>query len=415
MKTRITRFLHDARPLGGHTLVAAGALVLSALLLCAPAPAHAAVYNPLNVISYETWRASSSMSVADIQAFLNAQTGPLKSYVCTDSITSSSPARRSAASIIWRSAQAWNLNPKAILATLQKEQSLLTMSNSANAARLVKAMGCGVYGDANHDGKTDNRYPGFANQIYNGARVLSTYEITYHWHIGLTKNVTAYKTVTATHTVDGDVVSYSKRVSYTKKITPANACTYSLYTYTPYYPQKGFWDIYTRYFEDPLAPPRLRPVYRFRDRSNGTYYYTASEAKRYTMIRTSSKKWSFSGVSFTTDTSATANTFPLFQLYNTKTHKYFYTAYTATRDRLLKVRPAQWRFDRVAAYVSHESSGTAPVWRLDSKKTHGSILTASASVKKTLTTGKSATFRYAGVAFYLDALETTSTPVGPTP
>ena len=383
------------------------ALALGAL------PAHAATYDPLNVVSYETWRASSAMSTADIQAFLNTQAGPLKSYSCTDTITATKPARRSAASIIWRCARAWNLNPKVIIATLQKEQSLIAISNTSNASRLVKAMGCGVYGDANHDGKTDNRFPGFVNQIYNGARVLSTYEVTYRWHVGLTKNVTAYKTITATKTVDGQVVSYDKRVSYTKTIVPKNASTYALYTYTPYYPQKGVWDIYTRYFGDPLAPPRLSPVYRFRNRSNGTYYYTASEAKRYDLIRTAARTWAFEGTSFSCDTSAAANTVPLYQMHNSRTHKYLYTTLDSTRDRLLKVRPVQWHFDRVVCYVARETSGTAPVFKVERKTTHAIALISSASLKATWTTGRSALFYDRGVAFRLDSLVTTTTPVGP--
>ncbi len=206
----------------------AGVLVFGATMAVA-LPAHASVYDPLNVISYETWRASSSMTATDIQTFLNTQSGPLKSYVCTDTITGTTPVARSAASIIWRSAQAWNLNPKVILATLQKEQSLLTTSNSSNASRLNKAMGCGVYTNS------PNTYPGFANQVYNGARLLAGYEKTYGWTPGMAKKVT----VSAT--------------GKSATIAPANSCTFALYTYTPYYPQQLFWNVYVTYFGDPLA------------------------------------------------------------------------------------------------------------------------------------------------------------------
>jgi hypothetical protein len=394
--------------------VCACAFALTAALAVA-APAHAAVYNPLNVISYETWRASGAMSVADIQAFLDTQSGPLKSYACTDTITSATPVRRSAASIIWRSAQIWNLNPRVILATLQKEQSLLTISNSSDASRLIKAMGCGVYGIDPVTGHTKNRFPGFVNQIYNGARVLSTYEVTYGWFAGKPKSVTAYRQVEATKTVSGHVVTYSKTVSYTKYIVPVNACTFALYTYTPYYPQKLFWDVYTRYFGDPQSPPRLRPVYRFLSRKTGTYYYTASEAQRYTLIRTAKRTWTFEGVAFTCDTSATANTVPLFQLSNTRTHKYLYTAVASTRDSLLRVRPRQWHYDGIVCYVAVETSGTTPVYKLERKSTHAVLFTPSATSKAKLTTGRSALFVYRGIAFRLDALETTSTPLGPTP
>jgi hypothetical protein len=346
------------------------------------------------------------MSIADIQAFLDTQAGPLKSYVCTDTITGAAPIKRSAAEIIWRSAQAWNLNPKVILATLQKEQSLITTSNSNNAPRLAAAVGCGVYG-----GK--NRFPGFANQIFNGASKLSTYELTYGWFAGKSKAVTAYNSVDATKTVGGQVVTYRTRVSYTRYIVPANACTFSLYTYTPYYPQKLFWDCYTRWFGDPQSPPRLQPVYRFRSYANGTYLYTASEAKRYTLIRTAAKKWQFQGVSFTVDASATANTVPLYQLYNTRTRSYLYTVSTGQRDSLLKMKPKQWRVDGIVCNVSQQASGTAPVYRLEKKATHAIVLTSSASVVKSSTKGHKALFAARGVAFYLDAFAS-APALGPT-
>ncbi len=37
--------------------------------------------------------------------------------------------KKPASKIVWEAAQAWNLNPKVILATLQKEQSLLAKPN----------------------------------------------------------------------------------------------------------------------------------------------------------------------------------------------------------------------------------------------------------------------------------------------
>lgn len=372
-----------------RAIAAVFAATIGLVALVAVAPAHAATYDPLNIISYDTWRASSSMSTADIQAFLDAQTGPLKSYECTDTFTSPTPARRSAASIIWRSAQAWNLNPKVILATLQKEQSLLTLSNSSNASRIVKAMGYGIYAGS------PNRYPGFANQVYNAARGFSTAGGILTWVPGTTKVV--------------EVSATGKKIT----ITPLNACTYRLYTYTPYYPQISFWNHYVNFFEDPLAPPRLKPVYRFRNRSNGSYYYTTSEAKRYTLIKSTSKAWSFGGVAFSVDASAPANSVPLYQMYNTLKHKYYYTTSTSKVSSLLKVRPRQWRNDLVLCNVTTDSSGTAPVYRIQNKSTGAIALTSSLSLRNTLTVGRSAPFRSLAVTFYLDTLETTTTPIGP--
>lgn len=379
-----------------RSLPALVALAICGLLAFAT-PAFAATYDALDVIPYDTWRASASMSQADIQAFLEALPGPLKSVVSTDYAGVKKPASQ----IIWEASRAWNLNPKIVLATLQKEQSLLTVSNTSNAARLIKAMGCGVYGTDPVTGKTINRYPGFGKQVWNGARVLSTYEITYHWFPGKSKTVTAYKTV------DG------KRISYSKTIVPKNASTFALYTYTPYYPQKLVWDIYLRYFGDPHAAPRLRPVYRFKHRTTGAYFYTASEGTRYNMIAGSSSSWVYGGVAYTIDTSSTVNTKPVYRLRNTKTKRYAYTPYASSRDRLLAISPRTWVLSGTVGSVSTTAGTGTPVYHLVNKRTRGILLTPYLSTRTRLTTGSGATFYYKGIAFYLGHSEPTSTPVGP--
>ena len=394
-------------PARGRALtIITGALVACALAAFA-SPALAATYDPLNIISYDVWRASSSMTVADIQSFLDAQTGPMKSYKTYDYhdaaiVDSSAPTHHStaktAAQIIWEAGRAWNLNPKIILATLQKEQSLLTLSNSANAARLVKAMGCGVYGaidPVTH--LTTNRSPGFGHQIWDGARVFSTYEITYHWVPGFVmKNIHLVGTTTD------------------KWIVPENASTFALYTYTPYYPQILFWNVYTRYFGDPQSPARLMPVYRFRNRTTGAYYYTTSEGTRYSLISKSAHDWSYGGVSFTFDTSSTANTAPLYRLQDSRTHRYYYTTSAAKRDALLKVRPVRWRSAGTVGNVSKVATeGAIPVYLLQNKQNLGMLFTQNLSTKKSLTTGHDATFYYRGIAFYLGRSKDTTTPVGP--
>ena len=404
------------------------ALFAAAVVTCAvvafASPAFAATYDPLNIIPYDTWRASSSMSAADIQSFLDAQEGPLKTYRTgyyhdPTPLDSSGPVYHStmktAAQIIWDAAHAWNLNPKVILATLQKEQSLITTSNSANAARLVKAMGCGVYGAIDPATRlTTNRSPGFGHQIWDGARVLSTYETTYHWTSGMTKTVTAYKYVDATRTVDGVVESYQKRVSYDKTIVPANASTFALYTYTPYYPQSLVWDVYVRYFGDPQTPARMRPVYRFKSRTTGSLYYTMSEGTRYTMISKQSHGWSYDGTVFTVDASSTTNTQPLYRVLNTKTHAYFYTTSAAKVDSLLKIRPLTWHSSGTVGLVSKTGTvGARPVYQLENKHTHAFMLTTSWSTKTALCSGSSATNWYRGVYFSLGSSPETTPPVGP--
>jgi hypothetical protein len=279
------------------------ALAIGAGLALSALPAGAApVYDPLNVVSDETLRAAGSLSQADIQAFLNAQTGVLKTYKAAEGGPSGlhSAVVKPASQIIYEAAQYWNVNPKLILCTLQKEQSLLTMT-APSSTRLSRAMGCGVY-----SGSPDT-HPGFGDQVWTGTQKLGQTTGYYTWYPGKPKQVYSYPD-------KHDII-----------IVPANQMTWNLYTYTPYYPQKGIWDIYVRYFGDPLAPPRLKPIYEFVGKRTKAYFYTSSEAQRYQLTK-DTKNWSFRGATMSADTSAPLNTVPLWRLKNSRTGRYILTA-----------------------------------------------------------------------------------------
>ncbi len=360
----------------------------AAIVVCTGAVAHAAEYDPLDVISYDTWRASKSMSQSDIQAFLAAQTGVLDTYRAPDN----AGVVRSASSIIYGAAQAWNLNPKVILATLQKEQSLLTM-REPSAKRLREAMGCGIYA-----GST-NRYPGFGSQVWNGARKLSTYEVTFGWKPGLAKRVTAY----------------TESGLRSKIIVPANACTYALYTYTPYYPQKLFWDVYVRYFGDPHSPPRLQRVYRLYDRKTRSFVYTSSEGERYRTTTRRNNPYQLLGVAFSIDNSATANNLPLYRMQDYRTGLWSYTVNASLRDRLVWSLPTiQLDKGIVGKVASPSTSATStPVYRLEHKLTHATYLTTSAATRTSFTGGAHGAYRYRGIMFRLAKSVETTRPIGP--
>lgn len=180
---------------------------------------YTAGYSPDTLISDAKFRDSRSMDAAAIQAFLNNQPGVLKSYVSTDH----SGRARTAAQMIAEAAVAYDISPKVILATLQKEQSLIEKSNPQQK-NLDWAMGAG----ATDSGRL-NGYAGFGNQVWAGARILD-------------KNTRSYRTG-AQRTIDGTLIS------------PTNAATWSLYKYTPHMNGNlSFYMIYMRYFGDPVAP-----------------------------------------------------------------------------------------------------------------------------------------------------------------
>ncbi len=132
-----------------------------------------------------------SMTRSEIQNFLNAYDSCLADY---------SANGHSAAWMIYNYSKIHSINPQVALATLQKEQSLIT-STSCSASRLAWAMG---WGDRSN----------FANQIEMGIRQFRRY-------LSYPENYTFQ--VGKTSTVDGSV-----------KVKPDNAATAGQYNYTPH-------------------------------------------------------------------------------------------------------------------------------------------------------------------------------------
>ncbi|MHB8923717.1 MAG: coiled-coil domain-containing protein [Coriobacteriia bacterium] len=175
-------------------------------------------FSPDTVITDANFRDVSSMSLEDIQTFLEQQPGTLATYSAPDH----AGVIKTTAQMIAEAAAQWGISPMVILVTLQKEQSLLTRS-SPSQNTYDWAMGCGKA-----DSKTYYEYQGFGNQIWWGAQKLD-------------KNAGPWKPGIQM-TIDGNIVY------------PSNASTYSLFKYTPHLRgTTSFWMLYWRYFGDPLA------------------------------------------------------------------------------------------------------------------------------------------------------------------
>ena len=228
-----------------------------------------------------------------------------------------------------------------------------------------------------------NRYPGFGNQIWHGARLLDGY--------GEGKNGSTIRLY-----FPGIAV---KDIYRKPQITlhPKNLATYKLYVYNPSIGAKkpygdlstqacsgnaNFWKIYSKYFGSPLSPPRIRPIYRFRNRYNGNYLYTASITERLN-LRRYPRKWEYGGAKFSWDTSVTAAaTKPMYRFYNRYTRKYSFVASQST-----------YEYRRSAAGSTHVevrrrclaesrrrpryTPGAQTVYRLRNRRTAGCLYTAS--------------------------------------
>jgi len=174
---------------------------------------------PETVISQTNFRAATSMSAADVQAFLQTQPGALKSYVGVGH----SGVQQTAAEMIAEASVNFNVSPKVILATLQKEQSLLSTKNPSQS-QYNGAMGAGMP----DSGSIAGEMQGFGNQVWWGAQKQNKNALD--WHQG------------AFEPVDGT------------NIYPTNEGTFAQYRYTPHTSGvMSFWMIYWRYFGDPLS------------------------------------------------------------------------------------------------------------------------------------------------------------------
>ena len=191
------------------------ALVISSNFLL-PTRALAASYNSANLADDAAFVKVNAAGVNEIQEILRSNGSFLKDY---------SEHGRSAAQIIYDAAHGHGdasatvgaisihetINPIAILAVLQKEQSLITMKAKNNDALKV-AMGYACP----DSGGCDSKYRGFTAQVENGA-----WQLRYNYERAKGFGFQDYQ-VGQKIKIDG------------KKITISNRSTAALYRYTPH-------------------------------------------------------------------------------------------------------------------------------------------------------------------------------------
>ncbi|PRA82964.1 VCBS repeat-containing protein [Microbacterium sp. MYb66] len=197
-------------------------------------------FTPGNIISDAVFTNKDTMTEAQIQAFFNSKVSRClggtdevgKPIVCLKDFTITSVTRpadaycsgysgaanESAARIIYRVAQACNINPQVLIVMLQKEQGLVTHT-WPSAWRFNIALGQGCPDTA----ACDPGYIGFFHQIYGAARQMQIYMEGkwFQWYApGRTWNIL-----------------YNPNASCgSGPVYVANKATSALYYYTPYQP-----------------------------------------------------------------------------------------------------------------------------------------------------------------------------------
>lgn len=188
-----------------------------------PKLALAFEFDPNDIINDRELNDYASMDLPAIQDFLNNQAGVLKNYYTADYLGQN----RLAAEIIYNAAIAYKINPKWILATLQKEQSLVT--NPLPKQRDFDwAMGYAVCDSCSTDDPQVMLFKGFGTQVDRATwRIRYYYENPqkFNFHVG------------QMYSIDG------------RDVMVLNQATANLYNYTPHiHGNSNFWNIWNRWF-----------------------------------------------------------------------------------------------------------------------------------------------------------------------
>ena len=197
-------------------------------------------WNPNNMIDNPTLLNDQTMSEAAIQGFLTNIGSGLANYsdveACDAAIAPYYPhcgQTEPAAQLIYDASQAYNINPRAILADLEKEQSLVT-DPSPTSSQLNCAMGY----------NSCNGYVGFFTQVDNGTWQLRLDEMLSSGQSWWGYSPSQYPCENADTSdnpqlysngiLPGNTVTFYDPGGTPETVTIANAATATLYCYTPY-------------------------------------------------------------------------------------------------------------------------------------------------------------------------------------
>lgn len=222
-------------------------------VLSLPFPAFAGLgeFNPEFIISDSELQDYTNWTTNDIQRFLDTKGSYLRTYQTEDV----NGQIKSAAQIIRDAAHEYQINPKFLLVTLQKEQSLIT-DDSPTQKQLDWAMGYAVCDSCSMSDPKIQKYKGFGKQVDNGAGIM-------RWYYNNTgHSVVKKKDVT----VNIDNVP----------VTPQSWATAFMYTYTPHiHGNKNFWRIWNTWFEQVYPNGTL-----FKSLTSGDYWLLQDGKRR---------------------------------------------------------------------------------------------------------------------------------------
>ena len=171
-------------------------------------------FNPNNVLDDASLLGKKSLTEECVQKILESTPWGSRSV-----LADYTEDGESAATILVRASTSSGVNPLVLLVRLQMEQALLSRT-SAPSSTLDIAFGCGCP----HSPLCSDKYMGFSNQASCAAETLRR---------------SVDRASTSTGTVSGWKVGVRKKTQDGIEVTPANATTAALYTYTPWVGEAG--------------------------------------------------------------------------------------------------------------------------------------------------------------------------------
>jgi hypothetical protein len=244
--------------------------------------------------------------------------------------------------------QACNVNPKALIVTLEKEQSLVD-DDWPWPIQYRSAMGYGCPDTA----ACDSDYYGFFNQVYNAARQFKRY--------GRDANLFNYRANTTSF------VGYNPQASCGgSNVFIQNAATAALYNYTPYQPNaaalnnmygsgdscsaygnRNFWRMYNDWFGttfgDAIGPLALNMF----NPGTKTHYVTARENARWFVKKYAS--YQDAGIAFVASATQQPGMVPVYDHYNSQSDDHWLTVDGMNHYWALVI--AGYRDDGIATYA----------------------------------------------------------------
>lgn len=211
----------------------------------APHPVQAAdpAFSMHYIVTDDEFVDYAGWSVNRIQDFLNAQAGVLKAYVATDG--------RLAAQVVFDAAQVSHISPKVLLATIQKESSMLSRTSfntsGYSGSQQYYLDWITFYGWC--DSCSTGSDKGFINQVNATAAAFRRYlnliaQRGYSisgWGPTITKSISCIPS-------DYNNGRQLCTPGTTVPITPGNVATSALYTYTPHPGGNyAFWSLWVGY------------------------------------------------------------------------------------------------------------------------------------------------------------------------